>query len=107
MEAQEPGDRDPIILGDLDSLELSDLPPMGKSDTDYSKPENGRDPERGGHESDQDYGTLIGKDPHDHLEGDGLGIRPLHVDDLCGLPPMPGSPDQLPGLPQKHLGLDL
>ncbi len=107
MDAQEPGDRDPIILGDLDSLELSDLPPMGKSDTDYSKPENGGDPTREDRIQDQDSDRGGQKNQIDPLEGDGLGIRPPDVDDLHGLPRMPGGPEQLPGLPQKNLSLDL
>ncbi|MBF7013896.1 MobF family relaxase [Novosphingobium resinovorum] len=107
MAAQEPGDRDPIIIGDLDSLELSDLPPMGKSDTDYSKPENGGDPTREDRIQDQDSDHGGQKNAIDPLEGDGLGIRPPDVDDLHGLPPMPGGPEQLPGLPQKNLSLDL
>lgn len=107
MNAQEPGDRDPIIIGDLDSLELSDLPPMGKSDTDYSKPENGGDPTREDRIQDQDSDHGAQKNAIDPLEGDGLGIRPPDVDDLHGLPPMPGGPEQLPGLPQKNLSLDL
>lgn len=107
MEAQEPSDRDPIIIGDLDSLELSDLPPMGKSDTDYSKPENGGDPTREDRIQDQDSNHGGQKNAIDPLEGDGLGIRPSDVDDLHGLPPMPGGPKQLPGLPQKNLSLDL
>ena len=44
----------------------------------------------------------------DHLEGDGLGVVDTTVDDLTGIPPMPGRDDgQIPGLPEKNLGLDL
>lgn len=85
-----------------DGLDLEDLPPMGASETDYSKydADGGRILEQRNRGDDDQ-----GKD-RDRLEGDGLGIVPLDLDDLSGLPPIPGS-GPLPGLPEKNLGLDL
>ncbi|WP_242121222.1 MobF family relaxase [Sphingomonas lacusdianchii] len=102
---------EPIIVPGRDGLDLQDLPPMGKSETDYSKvdgpdgrsrgePEMDRTPKRES-ESDKD------QDGRRRDDGDGLGLRPLNMDDLRGLPPMPGRDNQIPGLPEKNLSLDL
>ncbi|MPS71372.1 MAG: conjugative relaxase [Novosphingobium sp.] len=88
---------------EMDGGDLLDLPPMGTSEIDYSK-------------YDADGKPLMGlsalpeasqSDDRGQLEGDGLGVVPLDVDDLRGLPPIAGSEPQLPGLPEKNLGLDL
>ena len=105
------GDSEPIIVSGLEHLDLQDLPPMGKSETDYSKedgldgrprdePERDRTPKQEP-ERDKDH------DDRRRDDGDGLSLRPLNMDDLRGLPPMPGHDNQIPGLPEKNLGLDL
>ncbi len=92
--------REPIIVSDLP--ELGDLPPMGKSDTDYSKTDGMDDPL---HEH-------ISAKPNEHedrragREGS-LGIHLPDKDELRGIPPMPGSAERIPGLPEKNLSLDL
>ena len=92
--------REPIILSDLP--ELDDLPPMGKSETDYSKT-NGLDEPLHEHlstkrEEDEDRRAV---------KEDQLGIHLPDNDELRGIPAMPGSAERLPGLPEKNLSLDL
>lgn len=90
-------------LIDVASLDLTDLPDMGKSETDYSDPK----------QFDADTPSTdrkIGEDhekPAELRKDDELGLRPLNMDDLSALPAMPAIADQIPGLPQKHLGLDM
>ena len=102
----EGGEDDGVSIADLDDQDLADLPPMGASETDYSKFD--ADGELIGPAATlaDDGDDTTGRD-RDHLEGDGLGIVPLDLDDLSGLPSIPGSGNQLPGLPEKNLGLDL
>ena len=96
-------DDNELILIDPKSLDLTDLPPMGKSERDYS------DPNR----IDADMPSLDRKDdgdrekPAELRKDDELGLRPLDMDDLSALPAMPGRDDQIPGLPQKNLSLDM
>ena len=95
-----------------DPLDFDDLPAMGPSETDYSKFDVDQiyDPGASGPLSPPEHKENV--DPLsqallNHLEGDGLGIVDTTVDDLTGIPPMPGRDDsQLPGLPEKTLGLD-
>jgi|LADL02.1.fsa_nt_gi conjugative relaxase-like TrwC/TraI family protein len=108
-------ERDQIGMSRPVSMDLDDLPPMGASETDYSTFDAS---------ADQIYDPGAGEPPAptrdkddvdplrqallDHLEGDGLGIVDTSIDDLTGIPPMPGRDDgQIPGLPEKNLGLDL
>jgi hypothetical protein len=101
---------EPIHVETLDTVdgnEFEDLPDLGAWDTDHSKydadMENASQAfEAVAKSSDQ------GNDPRHWLEGDGLGVVDQTVDDLRGIPPMPGrDPDQIPGLPEKNLGLDV
>ena len=92
--------REPIIVSDLP--ELGDLPPMGKSETDYSKTDGLDDPlrEHLSPRRDEDADRRAGKE-------DQLGIHLPDKDELRGIPAMPGSADRIPGLPEKNLSLDL
>jgi len=104
-----------IGMSGPDSLDLDELPPMGPSDTDYSTFDADTDhiydpgtSEPPAHTQDREDVDPLRQALLDHLEGDGLGIVDTTVDDLTGIPPMPGrDPDQIPGLPEKNLGLDL
>ncbi|KPH63555.1 MobF family relaxase [Novosphingobium sp. ST904] len=111
-------DGDRARMPDPDPLNLNDLPPMGVSDTDYAKYEPieidgepiydpGADESLSAPREKEDIDPLR-QALLDHLEGDGLGVVDRTVDDLTGIPPMPGrDPDLIPGLPEKNLGLDL
>ena len=92
--------REPIIVSDLP--EFGDLPPMGKSETDYSKTDGLDDPlnEHLPAKRDEDADRRAGKD-------DQLGIHLPDKDELRGIPAMPGSAERIPGLPEKNLSLDL
>ncbi|GLK45524.1 MULTISPECIES: MobF family relaxase [Novosphingobium] len=98
-----------------DSMNLDDLPPMGPSETDYSTFDASADQiyDPGADEPPAPAQNKEDADPLrqallNHLEGDGLGIVDTTIDDLTGIPPMPGRDDgQIPGLPEKNLGLDL
>ncbi|ALR22862.1 MULTISPECIES: MobF family relaxase [Sphingobium] len=91
----------------MNGHDLDDLPAMGASDTDYSKYDADMEKASLAFEADGKDGNQD-KDPRHWLEGDGLGVVDQTVDDLRGIPPMPGrDPDQIPGLPEKNLGLDL
>ena len=92
--------REPIIVADLP--ELGDLPPMGKSDTDYSKTDGLDDPlqEHASGRRDEEEDRRAGKE-------DPLGIHLPDKDELRGIPPIPGSAERIPGLPEKNLSLDL
>ena len=112
MAARDRGGSEPIVVSDLASLGLDDLPPMGASETDYSKDRLGdllrddpmNDEKR---KADPDKPDRHKDDRLDAGKDDGLGIRPLDMDDLRGLPVMPGRDGQIPGLPEKNLSLDL
>ena len=90
-------------LIDVASLDLTDLPDMGKSETDYSDPKQF---EADAPSLDRKSGEDREK-PAELRKDDELGLRPLNMDDLSALPAMPAIADQIPGLPQKHLGLDM
>ncbi|PNU05427.1 MobF family relaxase [Novosphingobium guangzhouense] len=98
-----------------DSMDLDDLPPMGPSETDYSTFDANSDQiyDPGADEppapaQDKEDADPLRQALLDHLEGDGLGIVDTTIDDLTGIPPMPGRDDgQIPGLPEKNLGLNL
>ncbi|HEX7855178.1 MAG TPA: AAA family ATPase, partial [Sphingobium sp.] len=102
-------------MSDPGSMELDDLPPMGPSETDYSTFDANSDQiyDPGADEpptpaQDKEDADPLRQALLDHLEGDGLGIVDTTIDDLTGIPPMPGRDDgQIPGLPEKNLGLDL
>jgi hypothetical protein len=90
------------ILIDPASLDMTDLPPMGASTTDYNDIKNldGEMPlMKDGHGADRDL-RVDRKD-------DDLGLPPLDMDDLSALPAMLGSGDQIRGLPEKNLSLDI
>jgi len=76
---------------------------MGKSENDYSDP---KQMERDGLALDRKDDEDRQKRPETRKD-DELGMRPLDMDDLSSLPAMPGHGDQLPGLPQKNLSLDM
>ena len=88
---------------------------MGPSETDYSTFDASADQiyDPGADEppapaQDKEDADPLRQALLDHLEGDGLGIVDTTIDDLTGIPPMPGRDDgQIPGLPEKNLGLDL
>lgn len=102
-------------MSGTDSMDLDDLPPMGPSETDYSTFDASADQiyDPGADEppapaQDKEDADPLRQALLDHLEGDGLGIVDTTIDDLTGIPPMPGRDDgQIPGLPEKNLGLDL
>ncbi len=102
-------------LSGSDTMDLDDLPPMGPSETDYSTFDASADQiyDPGADEppapaQDKEDADPLRQALLDHLEGDGLGIVDTTIDDLTGIPPMPGRDDgQIPGLPEKNLGLDL
>jgi conjugative relaxase-like TrwC/TraI family protein len=91
------------ILIDPASLDITDLPPMGASTTDYSDIKNldgempsikdGQDPDR--------------RDVQADRKDDELGMPPLDMDDLSALPAMLKSGEQIRGLPEKNLSLDM
>ena len=91
------------ILIDPASLDITDLPPMGASTTDYSDIKN----------LDGEMPSLRdgqGTDRHDvqaDRKDDELGLPPLDMDDLSALPAMLGSGEQIRGLPEKNLSLDM
>ena len=102
VEGLDKQDSEPILI-DPASLDMNDLPPMGESTTDYSGLANldreippikdVDDAER--HDSRADRGD------------DELGMRPLDMDDLSALPAMLASNEQIRGLPEKNLSLDM
>lgn len=91
------------ILIDPASLDMTDLPPMGASTIDYSEIKNfdGEMPlMTGGQDAER-------RDAVGDRKDDELGIRPLDMDDLSALPAMIESGEQIRGLPQKNLSLDM
>ena len=91
------------ILIDPASLDMTDLPPMGASTIDYSdikKPDGEMPSTPGGQDADR-------RDAVGDRKDDELGIRPLDMDDLSALPAMIDSGEQIRGLPQKNLSLDV
>ncbi len=91
------------ILAERSPSDSSDLPPMGKSDNDYSEK----------YKVDPDMPSMgrsekTGEDkPRQTRKDDELGVRPLNMDDLRALPAMPGQGEQIRGLPEKNLSLDM
>jgi len=91
------------ILIDPASLDITDLPPMGASTTDYSDIKNldGEMPSiKDGQDADR-------RDARADRRDDELGMRPLDMDDLSALPAMLKSNEQIRGLPEKNLSLDM
>jgi hypothetical protein len=91
------------ILIDPASLDMTDLPPMGASTTDYSDIKNlvGEMPSMtGGQDADR-------RDAVGDRKDDELGMPPLDMDDLSALPAMIEAGEQMSGLPQKNLSLDM
>jgi len=91
------------ILIDPASLDMTDLPPMGASTTDYSDIRN----------LDGEMPSMKDRDDADRRDGradrkdDELGVTPREHDDLSALPAMPGHVEQIRGLPEKNLSLDM
>ena len=91
------------ILIDPASLDMTDLPPMGASTTDYSDIRN----------LDGEMPSMKDRDDADRRDGradrkdDELGLTPREHDDLSALPAMPGHVEQIRGLPEKNLSLDM
>ena len=100
LAVRDSGGSESIIVGDLPDID--DLPAMGKSDTDFSKVDGLDGPAHEGRSTNRDHedGQRAGKE-------DPLGIHLPDKDDLRGIPPMPGSTERIPGLPEKNLSLDL
>ncbi len=102
MEGLDKADNEPILI-DPASLDMTDLPPMGESTTDYSDIRNlDREipPIKDGDEADR-------QDSRPGQKDDELGMRPLDMDDLSALPAMLASNEQIRGLPEKNLSLDM
>ena len=91
------------ILIDPASLDMTDLPPMGASTTDYSDIRNldGEMP------SMKDIDDAARRDGRTDRKDDELGLTPREHDDLSALPAMPGHVEQIRGLPEKNLSLDM
>lgn len=102
MESLDRADNEPILI-DPASLDMTDLPPMGESTTDYSDVWNldGAMPSLE-HTEDADR-----RDPRGDRKDDGIGLPPPEHDDLSALPAMPGHVEQIRGLPEKNLSLDM
>lgn len=102
MESLDRADNEPILI-DPASLDMTDLPPMGESTTDYSDVWNldGAMPSLE-HTDDADR-----RDPRGDRKDDGIGLPPPEHDDLSALPAMPGHVEQIRGLPEKNLSLDM
>jgi len=91
------------ILIDPASLDMTDLPPMGASTTNYSDLKNvdGEMPSiKEGQDADR-------RDARADRKDDELGLPPPDMDDLSALPAMLGSGEQIRGLPEKNLSLDM
>lgn len=98
-----------IILPDLDHLGDAEMPPMGPSETDWSKHEMMPDL---GDQQDSKRWDEWSDDPQEiaaRLHGDDLTIGPVDKDDLSIRAPTPSQlrDRQTPGLPEKNLNLDL
>jgi conjugative relaxase-like TrwC/TraI family protein len=91
------------ILIDPASLDMTDLPPMGASTTDYSDIRNldGEMPSMKG------IDDAARRDGRTDRKDDELGLTPREHDDLSALPAMPGHVEQIRGLPEKNLSLDM
>ena len=91
------------ILIDPASLDMTDLPPMDASTTDYSDIRNldGEMP------SMKDRDDADRRDSRGDRKDDELGLTPREHDDLSALPAMPGHVEQIRGLPEKNLSLDM
>lgn len=93
---------EPILI-DPASLDLTDLPAMGKSENDYSEKYE-MDPDmpsmRQSGEPEKDSRVQERKD-------DELGLAPLDMDDLSAFPALPRQGEQIRGLPEKNLSLDM
>lgn len=102
MESLDRADNEPILI-DPASLDMTDLPPMGESTTDYSDVWNldGAMPSLE-HADDDDR-----RDRRGDRKDDGIGLPPPEHDDLSALPAMPGHVEQIRGLPEKNLSLDM
>ncbi len=102
MESLDRADNEPILI-DPASLDMTDLPQMGESTTDYSDVWNldGAMPSLE-HTDDADRRDLRGD-----RKDDGIGLPPPEHDDLSALPAMPGHVEQIRGLPEKNLSLDM
>jgi conjugative relaxase-like TrwC/TraI family protein len=91
------------ILINPANLDMTDLPRMGASTTDYSDGRNldGEMPSiKDGDDADR---RVVRADRED----DELGMRPLDMDDLSALPAMLGSGARIRGHPEKNLSLDM
>lgn len=102
MESLDRPDNEPILI-DPASLDMTDLPPMGESTTDYSDVWN-LDGAMPSLEHADDDGR---RDRRDDRKDDGIGLPPPEHDDLSALPAMPGHVEQIRGLPEKNLSLDM
>ena len=102
MESLDRADNEPILI-DPASLDMTDLPQMGESTTDYSDVWNldGAMPSLE-HTDDADR-----RGPRGDRKDDGIGLPPPEHDDLSALPGMPGHVEQIRGLPEKNLSLDM
>lgn len=94
--------KEPILI-DPASLDMTDLPPMGASQNDYADMkgmEDGMPPIGTSDDAAQRDVSRPDKD-------DQLGLPPLDMDDLSSLPAMSDAVEQLRGIPEKNLSLDM
>lgn len=102
MESLDKAGSEPILI-DPASLDMTDLPPMGQSTIDYSDVRNldGQMP------SLRDADDTDRRDPRADHKDDEFGLPIPEHDDLSALPAMPGHVEQIRGLPEKNLSLDM
>lgn len=82
---------------------MTDLPPMGASTTGYSDTRNLKGEMRSPKDSEDTDRRDVRADRMDAQ----LGMRPLDMDDLSALPALFGSGEQIRGLSEKNLNLDM
>jgi conjugative relaxase-like TrwC/TraI family protein len=107
MGVKEANEAGPTVIGSLDRLDTDELPPMGKSETDYSNYDENGDKLNDSLEEHHPAPAEPQSDELKHNVADEYGVQPISDEGLRGVPPMPGRDERLPGLPEKHLGLDL
>ena len=94
--------KEPILI-DPASLDMTDLPPVGASQNDYADMKGMEDGMPPIGTSDDAAHRDAGRPDKD----DQLGLPPLDMDDLSSLPAMSDAVEQLRGIPEKNLSLDM
>lgn len=90
------------ILTDTAGLGIPDLPPMGISTTDYGDRDHGEGMIASPGWPDRDHGAS-----RNGRQDDEIGMPQLDMDDLSALPAILEAGEQIPGLPEKNLSLDM